>query len=169
MIEEALEKLGVGEVILVVHSMGRRAGRADGAGLSRACCGPGDAGAGGLSMARLRRLVQRGRYHAGGRSAAGLYDITLPLGLLLAGPGARGVFLPQAMPENFITDTAMPSLLRPREFLANARDLVTLKAAVREQAPRDSEIKGADGDHFRRRRQDRVDEYPFAPVRRSGV
>jgi len=27
-------------------------------------------------------------------------------------------------------------LLRPREFLANARDLVTLKAAVAEQAPR---------------------------------
>jgi pimeloyl-ACP methyl ester carboxylesterase len=32
-------------------------------------------------------------------------------------------------------------LLRPREFLANARDLVTLKAAVAEQAPRYGEIK----------------------------
>jgi pimeloyl-ACP methyl ester carboxylesterase len=31
-------------------------------------------------------------------------------------------------------------LLRPREFLANARDLVTLKAAVGEQAPRYPEI-----------------------------
>jgi pimeloyl-ACP methyl ester carboxylesterase len=31
-------------------------------------------------------------------------------------------------------------LLRPREFLANARDLVTLKAAVSEQAPRYAEI-----------------------------
>jgi pimeloyl-ACP methyl ester carboxylesterase len=32
-------------------------------------------------------------------------------------------------------------LLRPREFLANARDLVTLKAAVREQSPRYGEIR----------------------------
>jgi pimeloyl-ACP methyl ester carboxylesterase len=69
------------------------------------------------------------------------YTITLPLGFLLAGPGAREVFLPQTMPENFITDTATRLLLRPREFLANARDLVTLKAAVKEQAPRYKEIK----------------------------
>ena len=32
-------------------------------------------------------------------------------------------------------------LLRPREFLANAWDLVTLKAAVAEQAPRYGNIK----------------------------
>jgi pimeloyl-ACP methyl ester carboxylesterase len=32
-------------------------------------------------------------------------------------------------------------LLRPREFLANARDLVTLKAAVVEQSPRYGDIK----------------------------
>ena len=31
-------------------------------------------------------------------------------------------------------------LLRPREFIANAHDLVTLKEAVREQAPRYAEI-----------------------------
>jgi pimeloyl-ACP methyl ester carboxylesterase len=68
------------------------------------------------------------------------YTITLPLGFFLAGPGARGVFLPQAMPENFVRSTATLLLLRPREFLANARDLVTLKAAVREQAPRYPEI-----------------------------
>src|SRR3982074_2318523 len=64
------------------------------------------------------------------------YTITLPLGYFLAGPGARGVFLPQLMPDGFVRDTATPLLLRPREFLANARDLITLKAAVAEQAPR---------------------------------
>ena len=69
------------------------------------------------------------------------YTITLPLGLFLTGPGARTAFLPQTMPENFVSDTATPLLLRPREFLANARDLVTLKAAVREQAPRYGEIR----------------------------
>lgn len=69
------------------------------------------------------------------------YTITLPLGLLLADAGARGVFLPQAMPDGFVRNTATPLLLRPREFLANARDLVTLKAAVAEQSPRYSEIR----------------------------
>src|SRR6266702_4667053 len=68
------------------------------------------------------------------------YTITLPLGYFFAEPGVRGVFLPQTMPENFVTSTATPLLLRPREFLANAWDLVTLKAAVAEQAPRYSGI-----------------------------
>jgi pimeloyl-ACP methyl ester carboxylesterase len=69
------------------------------------------------------------------------HTITLPLGLLLAEQGARGVFLPQAMPDGFVRNTATALLLRPREFIANAHDLVTLKAAVAEQAPRYSEIK----------------------------
>jgi pimeloyl-ACP methyl ester carboxylesterase len=69
------------------------------------------------------------------------YTITLPLGYVLADPGARAAFLPQTMPEGFVNDTATLLLLRPREFLANARDLVTLKAAVIEQAPRYAEIK----------------------------
>jgi pimeloyl-ACP methyl ester carboxylesterase len=69
------------------------------------------------------------------------YTITLPLGLLLADQSARNVFLPQTPPENFVDDSATLLLLRPREFLANARDLVTLKAAVTEQAPRYGEIK----------------------------
>ena len=51
------------------------------------------------------------------------------------------MFLPQTMPDGFVENTATPLLLRPREFLANARDLVTLKAAVAEQAPRYGEIK----------------------------
>jgi pimeloyl-ACP methyl ester carboxylesterase len=69
------------------------------------------------------------------------YTITLPLGYFLAGPGARNAFLPQIMPEHFVSDTAIPLLLRPREFLANARDLVTLKAAVAEQTPRYGDIR----------------------------
>jgi pimeloyl-ACP methyl ester carboxylesterase len=70
-----------------------------------------------------------------------VYTVTLPLGLLLTEPGARGVFLPQTMPESFVKDTATTLLLRPREFLANARDLITLKQAVTEQAQRYGEIK----------------------------
>jgi pimeloyl-ACP methyl ester carboxylesterase len=48
--------------------------------------------------------------------------------------------LPQIMPQDFVSNTATPLLLRPREFLANARDLVTLKAAVAEQAQRYANI-----------------------------
>jgi pimeloyl-ACP methyl ester carboxylesterase len=69
------------------------------------------------------------------------HTITLPLGLLLAEPGARSVFLPQTMPDGFVKNTATLLLLRPREFIANAHDLVTLKAAVAEQAPRYGQIK----------------------------
>ena len=41
------------------------------------------------------------------------YTITLPLGTLLAGPGARGVFLPQAMPDSFVENTATSLLAAP--------------------------------------------------------
>jgi pimeloyl-ACP methyl ester carboxylesterase len=64
------------------------------------------------------------------------YTITLPLGLLVTGSGARGVFMPQTMPDDFVKASATLLLLRPREFLTNAQDLVDLKAAVAAQAPR---------------------------------
>jgi pimeloyl-ACP methyl ester carboxylesterase len=69
------------------------------------------------------------------------YTITLPLGTFLIGPGVRGVFAPQLVPDGYVENTATALLLRPREFLANARDLVTLKAEVAEQAPRYAGIK----------------------------
>ncbi|MGQ0681765.1 alpha/beta fold hydrolase [Bradyrhizobium sp.] len=68
------------------------------------------------------------------------HTITLPLGLLLAESGSRSVFAPQAMPEGFVKDSATRLLLRPREFVANAWDLVTLRAAMAEQAPRYANI-----------------------------
>ena len=140
MIEEALAKLNVGPAILVVHSW---------------------AGALGARMAldfpeRIAGLVMLAPVAYPWRGGVGWYNkivatpvigpllaytITLPLGLFLTAPGARNVFLPQVMPDDFIRGTATPLVLRPREFLANARDLVTLKAAVTEQAPRYAEIK----------------------------
>jgi pimeloyl-ACP methyl ester carboxylesterase len=139
MIEEALEKLGVGPVVLVVHSW---------------------AGALGARMAidypaRLAGLVMLAPVAYPWRGGVGWFNelvskpvigpllahtITLPLGCFLMKPGARGVFLPQLMPDDFIATSATPLLLRPREFLANARDLVRLKDAVAEQAPRYTEI-----------------------------
>jgi pimeloyl-ACP methyl ester carboxylesterase len=139
MIDQALEKLGLGAAILVVHSW---------------------SGALGTRMAldypeRVAGLVMLAPVAYPWRGGVGWYNklvttpvigpllaytITLPLGLFLTEPGARAVFLPQSMPPDFVSATATPLLLRPREFLANARDLVTLKAAVAEQAPRYADI-----------------------------
>ncbi|MDO9296912.1 alpha/beta fold hydrolase [Bradyrhizobium sp.] len=135
MIEEALEKLGIVSAVFVVHSW---------------------AGALGARMAldypqRVAGLVMLAPVAYPWPGGVGQYNriistpvigwllahtITLPLGTLLAEAGARGVFLPQMMPDGFIQRSATPLLLRPHEFIANAHDLVDLKEAVREQAPR---------------------------------
>jgi pimeloyl-ACP methyl ester carboxylesterase len=140
MIDEVLEKLGVGPVILVVHSwagaLGARMaldypGRVAGLVMLAPVAYPWPGGVGWYNTLVTTPLI--------GKLLA--YTITLPLGLLLTEPGARNVFLPQAMPENYVGSTATRLLLRPREFLANAYDLVTLKQAVIAQAPRYGEIK----------------------------
>jgi pimeloyl-ACP methyl ester carboxylesterase len=140
MIDEALARLGVGDAIFVVHSW---------------------AGALGTRMAldypaRVAGLVMLapvaypwpggvGRYNkiiavpVIGPLLA--YTITLPLGKLLVDSGVRGVFAPQPVPDGYVQNTATALLLRPREFRANAHDLVTLKAAVVEQSPRYAAIK----------------------------
>jgi pimeloyl-ACP methyl ester carboxylesterase len=140
MIDEALEKLGVVRAILVVHSWSGALGarmaldhrqRVAGLVMLAPVAYPWPGGVGWYNKAVTTPVI--------GPLLA--YTITLPLGLLLTEPGARGVFLPQIMPDGFVNDTATPLLLRPRAFLANARDLVTLKAAVAEQAPRYADIK----------------------------
>ena len=140
MIDEALQRLGVGSAIFVVHSWSGALGarmaldypeRVGGLVMLAPVAYPWPGGVGWYNKLVTTPVI--------GPLLA--YTITLPLGYFMAGPGARGVFLPQTMPQNFVTDTATRLLLRPREFLANARDLVTLKAAVAEQAPRYAEIK----------------------------
>ena len=69
------------------------------------------------------------------------HTLALPTGALMLNPGARGAFLPQTMPDDYVRATALPLLLRPREFLANAWDMATLKDAVTAQMPRYGEIK----------------------------
>src|SRR6202040_4071436 len=140
MIEEALGKLGVGPVILVVHSW------AGALGARMALDDP-------HRVAGLVMLAPVAYPWPGGVgwyntlvTAPGIgpllgYTITLPVGYFLMQRGARGVFLPQILPDHFVGNPATALLLRPREFLANARALVTLKQAVREQAPRYASIK----------------------------
>jgi pimeloyl-ACP methyl ester carboxylesterase len=140
MIDEALAKLGVGRAIFVVHSWAGALGlrmaldypqRVAGLVMLAPVAYPWPGGVGQYN--RIVTLPVIGPLLA--------YTITLPLGTFLARSGVRNVFLPQAMPDGFVENTATSLLLRPREFLANARDLVTLKAAVAEQAPRYAEIK----------------------------
>jgi pimeloyl-ACP methyl ester carboxylesterase len=140
MIDEALVKLGIRSAIFVVHSW---------------------AGALGIRMAldhpqRVAGLVMLAPVAYPWPGGVGTYNkvvttpvigpllahtITLPLGLFLIDAGIQNVFLPQTVPDGYVSHTAVRLLLRPREFLANAWDLVTLKAAVAEQALRYAEIK----------------------------
>ena len=140
MIDEALSKLDIRRAIFVVHSWAGALGarmaldypaRVAGLVMLAPVAYPWPGGVG-----RYNKIVAKPVI---GPLLA--YTITLPLGRFLIEPGARGVFQPQTMPDGYIENTASSLLLRPREFLANARDLVTLKAAVAEQAPRYGEIK----------------------------
>jgi pimeloyl-ACP methyl ester carboxylesterase len=140
MIDEALEKLGVGQAILVVHSWAGALGarmalddpqRVAGLVMLAPVAYPWPGGVGWYNKLVTTPVI--------GPLLA--YTITLPLGYFLTEAGARGVFLPQVMPEDFVAKTATPLLLRPREFLANAWDLGTLKAAVTEQAQHYAAIK----------------------------
>jgi pimeloyl-ACP methyl ester carboxylesterase len=140
MIAEALEKLGVGAAIVVVHSWSGALGtrmaldypeRVAGLVMLAPVAYPWRGGVGWYNAAVTTPLI--------GPLLA--YTITLPLGLMVAESGARGVFLPQMLPKDFVASTATPLLLRPREFLANARDLITLKQAVAQQSPHYGDIK----------------------------
>jgi pimeloyl-ACP methyl ester carboxylesterase len=135
MIDQALEKLGIGKAIVVVHSWSGALGarialdypqRVAGLVMLAPVTHPWRGGVGWYNKVVTKPVI--------GRLLA--YTITLPLSTFLTASGARNVFLPQPMPDGYVKDTATLLLLRPREFLANARDLVGLKAAVAEQAPR---------------------------------
>jgi pimeloyl-ACP methyl ester carboxylesterase len=69
------------------------------------------------------------------------HTLILPIGYLALPAGVRAVFKPQAPPADYIERTGAMMILRPSEFIANAQDLIDLKAFVAEQAPRYGEIK----------------------------
>jgi len=135
MIVEALQKLGLEPAILVAHSW-------SGALALRIALDHPDRVAGLVMLAPVAYPwpggVSQYNYVVTTPVIGSLLanTVTLPLGLMLADSGARSVFAPQAMPHDFVKDSATRLLLRPREFIANAWDLVTLRAAMTEQAPR---------------------------------
>lgn len=140
MIDDALGKLGIERAVFVVHSwsgaLGARIaldhpGRVAGLVMLAPVTHPWRGGVGRYNEIIATPVI--------GPLLA--YTVTLPLGYFVAEAGARNVFLPQTMPDGFVQDSATPLLLRPREFIANAYDLVTLKEAVAAQAVRYGEIK----------------------------
>jgi pimeloyl-ACP methyl ester carboxylesterase len=140
MIDEALGKLGVDRAIVVVHSLAGALGallaldypqRVAGLVMLAGVAYPWPGGVGTYNEVVTTPVI--------GKLLA--YTITLPLGYFLTDIGGRAVFAPQAMPDGYIAATATPLVLRPRNFLANAWDLVTLKPAVAAQAPRYPDIK----------------------------
>jgi pimeloyl-ACP methyl ester carboxylesterase len=140
MIDEALGKLGVARAVFVVHSW---------------------AGALGPAMAldhpsRVAGLVMLAPVTHPWRGGVAWYNdlaakpvagwlfahtVAFPAGLAMMEPGATSVFLPQTKPAHYVRDTAVALLLRPAEFMANAHDMVTLKASVAAQVHRYGAIK----------------------------
>jgi pimeloyl-ACP methyl ester carboxylesterase len=140
MIDEALGKLGIAQAIIVGHSWGGALAPA------MAIQHP-DRVAGLVLLAPVTHRWPGGVawYHSvGAMPVVGrlfAHTLALPTGVLMLNAGARGAFLPQSMPDGYVSSTRLSLLLRPREFLANAHDMAALKDAVTAQMPRYGEIK----------------------------
>jgi pimeloyl-ACP methyl ester carboxylesterase len=63
-----------------------------------------------------------------------------PLGLLMARDALRGVFEPQAVPDDYMRRAAIRLVLRPKTFHANALDLAQLKRFITAQVPHYAEL-----------------------------
>ena len=167
MIEEALEKLGVGPVVLVVHSWAGALGarmaldypaRVAGLVMLAPVAYPWTGGVGWYNELVTKPVI--------GPLLA--YTVTLPLGYFLAGRGRA---------------QRLSAADHAGRFRRRYRDAaVAASARVPRQCPRSRDVEaggqragaalcgnqGADGGDFRRRRQDGVDEHPFPPVCRCG-
>lgn len=139
MIDEALGKLGIDRAIFVGHSWAGAMMPAMALDYPKRVAGivmlspvtypwPGGVGA----FNKLATIPVVGTLLA--------YTLTLPLGWAFVEPGTRHVFAPESMPDGYVDATAVRMVLRPRVFLNNAWDLVTLKAEVAKQSPNYSRI-----------------------------
>jgi len=82
-------------------------------------------------------------YHAGAWPVLGwLFARLMPVpgAALTMAAGVRGVFAPQEPPADYVEATALPLLLRPANFAANAQDVAGLSAHVAERSRRYGEI-----------------------------
>jgi pimeloyl-ACP methyl ester carboxylesterase len=139
MIAEALDKLGIARVVIVGHSWG-------GALVTAFALQHPERVAGLVMLAPVTHPWSTGVawYHnLAAMPVLGplfAHTLELPIARLMLRPGARGVFVPQPMPDGYVKATALSLLIRPREFLTNGRDMVTLKASIDLLQPRYGEI-----------------------------
>lgn len=63
------------------------------------------------------------------------HTFVMGLGRLLVGPGIIRTFAPDPVPEGYREDAAIDLLLRPANFLANAADILAIKARAAEISP----------------------------------
>jgi pimeloyl-ACP methyl ester carboxylesterase len=134
LIAQALDGIGLDRFVLVGHSLGGTVAaafaraypeRVAGLVLLSAVTHPWD---GGIDW----------HYNVGAMpivGAAFARAAALPIGEMLLEMGAREVFLPQAMPADYLDRAGIRLLLRPAEATANAQDVAALKAFVTTQVP----------------------------------
>jgi pimeloyl-ACP methyl ester carboxylesterase len=67
--------------------------------------------------------------------------VALPLGSVMMEGASRNVFAPQPVPTDYVERAAIRMVLRPAQFIANARDVIALKPHVTAQAARYRELK----------------------------
>jgi pimeloyl-ACP methyl ester carboxylesterase len=65
-----------------------------------------------------------------------LRTLVYPLSFFLAERVSRSVFEPQRVPDDYLRRAAIPLVLRPKTFFANARDLALLRSFIVTQVPR---------------------------------
>ncbi len=139
MIAEALDKLGISRAIIVGHSWG-------GALVTAFSIQHPDRVAGLVMLAPVTHPWTTGVAWYHNLASTPLlgplfaYTFELPIALTMLRSGARGVFVPQAMPDDYVVATALPLLARPCEFLTNGRDMVTLKPSIDTLQPHYSKI-----------------------------
>ncbi len=134
-VREVLERLGVARAVVVGHSWG-------GALAATFALEHPDRAAGLVLLAapthpHLHRLTWL--YGVLSLPFAGWLfarSLQLPLSAMALPAGVRGAFVPQTPPPDYLTRSAAWLVLRPRCFLANARDVAGLQAFLAAQAPR---------------------------------
>jgi pimeloyl-ACP methyl ester carboxylesterase len=139
-LREALDRLGVGKAVVVGHSWSGALAtnlaldhrdRVAGLVLISPVTHPWPGGSiswyyGAVNRPWLGRLLTR--------------VLTTPAGLLLTGPTTAAVFAPQAPPAGYIERAAIPLVLRPSTFEANAADVAALYGFVTAQSRRYGDI-----------------------------
>jgi pimeloyl-ACP methyl ester carboxylesterase len=140
LIHEALDRLGIKRIVLVAHSWAGALGTAYALDYPENLAGL-------VLLAPATHPWSTGiawYYNVAAAPFIGplfAYTLALPLGAIVAAPAVQVVFAPQTPPEDYLRRSALMLGLRPREFLANARDVSGLLASVTRQVPRYGDIR----------------------------